>query len=343
VALIVMADDGVAFDGATPERKPLGGAEAAFLALAEALAARGHRVLVRNNCPAPLLKNGVDWAPIGIGLPETADLYIANRGYRLIARVPRARTRVFWLHTPGEYILKPRYLWPLLRTRPILVFSGAYHASTVPVWVPNGGRVVIPYGIEASYRDPPQREPSPPIAIFTSNPLRGLDWLLDLWAGGIAPAVPAAKLHVYAGPEVYGAAGARKSEAMRTVLAHAAALEDKGVRCFAPVPKAELRARLLESRVMLYRGDPGETFCLAVAEAQALGLPAVAMRLGSLPERIVSGVTGTIADDDASFVAASIALLTDDALWRRQHEAALRDQRGLSWGEIAARFEGLIA
>jgi glycosyltransferase involved in cell wall biosynthesis len=344
VALIVMADDGVSFDGATPDRKPLGGAEAAFVALAEALAARGHRVLVRNNCPAPLLRNGVDWAPIGTGLPEAADLYIANRGYRLIGLVPRARTRVFWLHTPGDYILKPRYLWPLLRTRPILVFSGTYHASTVPKWVPNRRRVVIPYGIEAPYRGAVRREQAPPpIAIFTSNPLRGLDWLLDLWAARIVPAVAKAELHIYAGPEVYGTAGVRKVEAMRSVLARAAALKDKGVRCFAPVPKAKLRARLLDARVMLYRGDPGETFCLAVAEAQALGVPAVVMRLGSLAERIVNGVTGAVADDDASFVAASIALLTDDALWRRQHEAALRDQRGLSWGEVAARFEGLIA
>jgi glycosyltransferase involved in cell wall biosynthesis len=343
VALIVMADDGVEFDGATPERKPLGGAEAAFLALAEALAARGHRVLVRNNCPAPLMRNGVEWAPIGDGLPETADLYIANRGYRLIGLVAKARTRVFWLHTPGDYILKPRYLWRLLSHRPVLVFSGAYHASTVPMWIPCSRRAVIPYGIDAAYRNATAREPPPPIAIFTSNPLRGLDWLLNLWIERVGPLVPQAELHVYGGPGVYGTVGMRKREQMEAVLARAAALADKGVRCFAPLPKAELRAPLLAARVMLYRGDPGETFCLAVAEAQALGVPAVALRLGSLPERIEDGVTGTIAADDAGFADAAVGLLTDGALWRRQHEAALRDQRGLPWGEIAARFEGLIS
>ena len=35
-----MADDGIAFDGAMAEASPLGGAETAFVALAEALAAR---------------------------------------------------------------------------------------------------------------------------------------------------------------------------------------------------------------------------------------------------------------------------------------------------------------
>jgi hypothetical protein len=38
---VVMTDDGIEFDGATPSRGPLGGAEAAFLTAAEALAARG--------------------------------------------------------------------------------------------------------------------------------------------------------------------------------------------------------------------------------------------------------------------------------------------------------------
>jgi len=29
----------------------------------------------------------------------------------------------------------------------------------------------------------------------------------------------------------------------------------------------------------------------------------------------------------------------DDSLWRRQHEAALRHQQGITWSEYAARFE----
>ena len=65
----------------------------------------------------------------------------------------------------------------------------------------------MPYGLLAPFREAEPREPPPPRAVFTSNPLRGLDWLLDLWAARIAPAVPGAELHVYCGPAVYGAGG----------------------------------------------------------------------------------------------------------------------------------------
>jgi glycosyltransferase involved in cell wall biosynthesis len=341
--LVVMADDGIEFDGLTPERAALGGAEAAFVSLAEALAARGHRVLARNRCAAPLAHHGVEWAPLAAGLPPRADFYIANRGNRLIGRVP-ANHGVFWIHNPGRYLAKPRYVMALLRHRPVIVTLGAHHAATVPWWMPSGGRAAIPYGLAAPFRAPrPSRPPPPPRAIFTSNPLRGLDWLLDQWVTRIHPAVPAAELHVYGGPAVYGAVGAARAPEMERVLARADALTEAGVRRHVPLPRAALVATLAEARVMLYRGDVGETFCLAVAEAQALGVPAVVEALGSLAERVIDGETGTVAADDARFAEAAIALLTDDALWRRQHEAALVRQKGLSWDEVAERFERLAA
>src|SRR5215467_6978667 len=224
MAMIVMTDDGLEFDGATPEQRPVGGAEAAFLALAEALAARGHSVRVCNKCATPMSRNGVAWTRIADGVPDACDLYIGNRGHRLIGLSRRARRRAFWLHNPGGYLLKPRYLWPLLRYRPILVVTGAHHASTIPGWVPSGGRAIIPYGLTPVYRAAqPSADVPPPIAIFTSNPLRGLDWLLDIWTRRIHAAAPNAALHIYAGPQVYGAVGARKADEMSAVLDRAEA------------------------------------------------------------------------------------------------------------------------
>lgn len=343
MADVVMTDDGIAFDGTTPASAALGGAEAAFLTVAEALAARGHRVKVRNRCAAALTHRGVDWAPLDASLPESCDLYVANRGHRLIGLVPHAKRRLFWIHNPGTYLRKARYVRALWRHRPVIVTSGAYHARTVPWWLPSGGRAIIPYAMAEEFRHAvPLDHAPPPRAIFTSNPLRGLDWLLDRWEERIHPALPQAELHLYSGPGVYGAGGDKHAAAMRAVLARAAALAGKGVRCFAPLPRPALIAALRDARVMLYRGDPGETFCLAVAEAQALGVPAVVQPIGSLPERVQDGVTGFVAPDEESFVTRAVALLSGDALWRSQHEAALRLQRGSSGDEVAQRFEALL-
>jgi glycosyltransferase involved in cell wall biosynthesis len=336
---VVMADDGIAFDGDTATTGPLGGAETAFVALAEALAHRGHNVVIRNRCRAALRHNGVDWAPLSSELPAGCDLYIGNRGHRVIGLVRSAGSRVFWLHNPADYLKKPRNVWRLAYYRPVLVTAGAYHLSTVPHWLPCGGRTVIPYGVLGCFRAAAPRDPPPPRAIFTSNPLRGLDWLLDLWVARIAPAVPEAELHIYAGGAVYGIA---KMPLMDAVLERARALARYGVRCFPPVGREALAAALAGARVMLYRGDPGETFCLALAEAQAMGVPVVVQPLGSAGERVIDGVSGCIAADDDGFAAAAVKVLRHDALWRRWHVGALAHQRGLPWDTVAARFEALM-
>jgi len=338
----VMADAGIALDGVMAEAEPLGGADTAFVALAEALAAAGHRIEARTNCLARVQHNGVTWAPLADDMPERCDLYIGNRGHRVIGLVPRANKRLFWLHNPAGYLVKPRNLWRLARYRPILVATGAYHAATIPRWLPGAGSTVVPYGVLDTFRGAAAREPPPPCAIFTSNPLRGLDWLLDLWVRRVKPAVPQAELHIYAGSAVYGEAAAPKAVQMAQVLARAGSLADYGVRRFAPVGREALAAALAQARVMLYRSDPGETFCLALAEAQAMGVPAVITPLGAAGERVMDGVSGRVAPTDEDFAEAAIAALRDDALWRRWHLAALEHQRGLGWDAVAACFEALM-
>jgi glycosyltransferase involved in cell wall biosynthesis len=342
MASVVMADASIPFDGRMAETGPLGGAETAFVALAEAMAARGHRVEARTLCEAPVRHKDVSWAPLAAGVPETCDLYIGNRGHRLIGLVAHPRRRVFWLHNPGRYLRKPRTAWRIAWYRPNIVTTGVYHASTIPPWLLSGHRTIIPYGIVDAFRHAQTRQPPPPRAIFTSNPMRGLDWLLDLWTARIRPAVPAAELHIYAGAAVYGGGAAKYGAAMNDILARAEALGHAGVYRHEPVGRQKLIEMLTGARAMLYRGDPGETFCLALGEAQALGVPAVVTPLGSVGERVADGKSGRVAPTDDEFVAAAIAVLSDDALWRNWHNGALDSQRGLSWDEVAARYEALI-
>lgn len=340
MARILLTDDGIPFDGTSPDTGPLGGAEGAVVGLLEALAARGHTVTALTRCSASVTVRGVAWQPITKGIPSSADLYIANRSHHLIAACPHAVRRVFWVHNPASYLLKARYLWPLWRWQPTILFSGAYHASTYPAWAPAGGRKIIAYGLAAGFRaDKTPRPPPPPVAIFTSNPLRGLDRLLDLWATRVHPYLPQAQFLIHSGTATYQGAADRHRDAIRTVLAKAQGMAAQGVICRDPLPRAALIPVLRAARVMLYGGDRNETFCFAVAEAQALGVPAVVGNIGSLPERVYDGETGFVAVDDAAMAHHTLTLLSDDTLWSAQHCAALARQGNWGWDEVAADLE----
>ena len=337
---IVLADASLAFDGLTPRERPLGGAESAFVALAEALAADGADVHAFAKDARRTSHHGVTWKQIGDDWPTKIDLLIANRSPRLISAPIDAKKRVFWLHNPAQFLSKPRYLWPILTRRPTLVFAGPSHAATAPAWLP-GKRVLIPLGVEAPFLTTPRAHaPPPPRAIFTSNPMRGLSPLLLLWRDAIRPAVPNAELHIFSGPAVYAETGA-KAAAMRAALADAEALRSHGVIVREPTPKLALASELAQARVLPYLGDPGETFCLAVAEAQAMGVPAVVRPIGAVGERVDHGRTGFVERDHAAFAAAVIRLLREDPLWESMSAAAMAGRQARAWSHAAKAFAAL--
>ena len=62
-------------------------------------------------------------------------------------------------------------------------------------------------------------------AIFTSNPMRGLEWLLTQWEENIFPNCKNAKLNVYSGFETYGSFGRKHSEKIKEILIKAKSLK----------------------------------------------------------------------------------------------------------------------
>ena len=122
----------------------------------------------------------------------------------------------------------------------------------------------------------------------------------------------------------------------------AQSLSEQGVVLRRPVPKQDLIAEFRKARVMMYKGDENETFCLAVGEAQAAGVPAVVQRYGSVVERVKHGQTGVIADNDTEFMEAAVAFLEDDGYWRKSHVNAQRLQRSWGWDQAAKAFEELL-
>ena len=340
---IIFANRGLRFDGRGAGETPLGGVESSLIAIAEALAARGHEVSVYNDCATPLEHRGVRWVPLSHGLPRRADLYVANRDHELLLQVPFARRRALWLHNPGWKAAGWRFRAKLAALPADIIVLGEYHRATCPDWMQR--RIVtIPLGLADRFRNaPPLPAPPPPRAVFTSNPARDLDWLLRVWCERIHPRVPEAELLLFSGPQVYQMRPGSGLELMKRVLAKAASLTEQGVRPQQPVGRDVLASHVAQARAMLYRGHEEETFCLALAEAQALGVPCVVQPIGSAVERVRDGVTGHVAPDEQSFADHAVRVLTDDAAWAALHHRALALQAGRSWDNAAEDFEGLMA
>jgi glycosyltransferase involved in cell wall biosynthesis len=320
------------FSGETLRSQSMGGTESSVVQLAEALARRGHEVCVFNAIPSPRHEFGVDWRPFWQAPDYTrGQTGIAVANPKLFNGLA-FRSYIFWVHNPLKSWRQIRRgnVAALVRTRPHFVLLGEYHSAQVPRWFPSSGRTVIHHGVhEDFFRKAAASAPPPPRAIFTSQPYRGLDWVLALWPA-IKRQAPSASLDIFA-PKTHQAE------------ANAKMAELPGVQFRGSIARPDLVNELANARVQLIPGHRDETYCLAAAEAAAVGVPIVTLGTGSLSERVRDGQTGFIAHSREAFVAAAVRLLSDDALWSAMHRASLADAALAGWDARAEEWEALFA
>jgi glycosyltransferase involved in cell wall biosynthesis len=344
MASIVFADSSSHYDGRDLAKRPLGGTETSVIYCARELARRGHQVTVFSNCDGPVEDEGVAWRPLSGTLPRECDLFIACHQPELLPFVPKPKRRAIWVLWPVSQLRHYKRFWQLWLYHPIPILISLYQAQTYsPVLPPHDPQFVLPHGLPEDVRGhAPLPHAPPPHAIFASNPSRNLHRLVQIWASSILPRVPNAILNIYGIHDLPPGADPWKAwEGGNLPLGMSDAVK-ASVKVHPPASRQQLIAAMRASRVLLYLGHKAEAFCLAVAEAQALGVPAVLAPVTVLPERVIEGVTGFIRGAPEDFAERAVALLTDDALWRRQHEAALRHQQGISWSEHAGRLEAAL-
>jgi glycosyltransferase involved in cell wall biosynthesis/O-antigen/teichoic acid export membrane protein len=121
-----------------------------------------------------------------------------------------------------------------------------------------------------------------------------------------------------------------------------------------PALEAEIAARGLGDRVMLHghvdeatkaklyarawvnlTASSAEGWCLTVMEAATCGTPSAALRVGGLPESIVDGETGLLADDVDGLTAAVRRLVDDRELRERMGRAARERAAEFTWARTA--------
>ena len=114
------------------------------------------------------------------------------------------------------------------------------------------------------------------------------------------------------------------------------------VRLHGQVDDAE-RGRILDRSWVLLAPSVKEGWGIAIMEAAARGVPAVAYRsAGGVTESIVDGETGTLADDIDGLAKATDELLSDRALRQRLGDAAQARATTFDWDQAGRRFAQVL-
>jgi hypothetical protein len=326
----------------TPAYQPLGGAEKAFASLPAALARAGHVVRVINRTPNAVGYENVSWIEWDGRRPPITEVLIAFRKPQLLEFVRTTRARILWLTGPAGYLDKPQATDMLQRTEARLVFLGRTHQETYTGSGESSLRNISP-GVREEYREADEMEPSdPPIAIVTTHPRHGLDWLLDIWTSRIRAKVPEAELHIYSAAFKKADAGETLPDDLNQIYRKAIAAEQSGIVIKAPAGDRDMSQSYRRARVHLYPGSDKEMYCSTLAESQAVGVPAVARPMGAVKERVIGDKSAFLTDSDGDFADHAIRMLSDEEEFKSASIVARRHGRSRSWDTTASEFETIF-
>jgi len=311
----------------------LGGSEIAAINMSRELASLGHDVRVFNRCAEPGTYDNVIWDHF-----DNFDQYEKENDIDvlIVSRLPEFRfvnpkTKVlFWAHDLNYYNRITTTNWQYFDK--FLVLSRYHHKffSTCYPFIPQDSFDTIPNGINLERFENKDVKRQKKKIIYSSNPDRGLEHLLD-WFPELYAWDPEVELHVFS---YYPDNITKDPKFFRDI---------PGVIYRGYVDQDQLAEEYMSSRVWVYPSSWLETFCITAIEAQAAGTPSVVSDYACLRDRV--GNAGIVIDGvqkdkkhKDSFLNAIRNLISDDELWEKYSQAGLTQAKIFTWGEAAKRL-----
>jgi glycosyltransferase involved in cell wall biosynthesis len=327
----------------------LGGSETAFIQMAQALARRGHEVWAFNNCPRPGRHGGVEYhhfpESLAVLAREKFDIFVVSR-YAAFFNLPlTVGLKVLWNHDTLE---KPRELKLIHDEIDLFLVLSRFHRDNFLIRLPllDDRLVVTRNGLDLDFLDQAAAgPPDPGLFIYASRPERGLKLLLEEIWPRLHHWNPDLRLQV-CGYQLPGGPPPHLAELYQQVDRLLAITP--GVVNLGPLGKADYYRHLSQSAMMLYPSVFPEISCLAVLEAQALGVPPLTSDAFALaesvpvPELKVGGRPGS-PEYVRAYVERALDLLNrplELARLGREARDAVRARH--AWDQVAAEWERLF-
>ncbi len=233
------------------------------------------------------------------------DHYVAELGFR--GRV-------------AAFLLERVPLTLLYRRRPFLTISDSARRDLVTLGVPPGHIHVAYLGTEPS-PVPPVPEAEEPTLLYLGRlkAYKRVEAVLD-----VLETVPGARLDI--------AGDGDHRPALEAEIAERG-IEDR-VTLHGFVSEED-KARLYDRAWVALTASSAEGWCLTVMEAADRGTPSAALAVGGLPESIVDGQTGVLAETPQELATAVGDLVAQPERRRALGEAARARARGFTWDATA--------
>ncbi|OSQ49588.1 hypothetical protein TALK_04470 [Thalassospira alkalitolerans] len=344
---ILMLDRSIGFDPKDREARPLGSRQRGFIALAEALVARGHKVEARRNGGIDLDHNAVAWRQLDSAMPpfggDPVDRVLVWRDAELLRHpsIPDGVDCWLWFDGLAPELNADKARLALLETGALVIFvhedqGKAFDGETAkrPVVIAPGACPAFAMASNMHWAF----ESRDDLAVTVANSKTGIAQIIRIWSAYVAPKAPDAVLEIYAA-DLFSAMAGETDDVSDELVDMVRENIDKGVRVCRPMPEGDMAERVANARVFLHHGKYGhDQVGQWICDAQAAATPVVSYG-GVAKARVENGKTGYIVPDETAYGNLVTQLLSDRQIFASQSEAARSSRR--EWLDVAGALEKL--
>ncbi|RCK04187.1 hypothetical protein TH5_21155 [Thalassospira xianhensis MCCC 1A02616] len=344
---ILMLDRSIGFDPKDREARPLGSRQRGFIALAEALVARGHKVEARRNGGIDLDHHGAAWRQLDSAMPpfggDPVDRVLVWRDAELLRHpsIPEGSDCWLWFDGMASDLNADKARLALLETGAQVIFTHedqgkAFDGDTAkrPIVIAPGACPAFAMASNMHWAFESRED----LAVTVANSKTGIAQIIRIWSAYVAPKVPGAILEIYAS-DLFSAMAGENDDVSEELVDMVRDNIDKGVRVCHPMPEADMAERIATARAFLHHGKYGnDQVGQWIYDALAAATPVVSYG-GIAKTRVENGKTGYIVPDETAYGNLVMQLLADRQIFASQSEAARNSRR--EWLNVAGELEKL--
>lgn len=335
---IVIATQGLPFDGDTLKSKAMGGSETAVICLAKSLHDLGHEITVYNNCEHEGFYDGVEYINVSRWREFAdcgyADVAIVSRFVQMFDIKLNTKLNILWNHDMMPDEMKAIVIsmtWNI----DFMYCLSDYHKKEYVKQLPEIAPLIKLNTNGIDFNLIPERKDKKHRIMFTSRPERGL----------------------YRALNIYEKLG---DKSLELLICNYSSIPDKTVEQIERVcadkinqlvadgfniaigsfPKKELYEYISESKAVIYPTAFPEISCISAIEAQACGTVFLTTHDFALPETVgYEGIKDPQSKEyDDKFILRLKNVLSDDHLRQSIEAVGINHAKKYTWENVAKTF-----
>ena len=330
------------FTSSSLNLKAIDSFQRALIHFCKELVRRNHRVTVFNSTSINKSEDGIDWMHFSeiSNFSDDPDVFIICNDTDFLDITINAKLKLFWINSNINVFNYKNILVSLLKNKFILLYNSDSLVSSLPHNFKYIPKIKFQIGVNNDFFKNQNFNINNCNALVTTHPLKGLDWLLDIWINIISLKIPWAEMHIYS-HTLYKKSFVKNIK-INNLKLKLFKYKNNGIHIKKPERENEFIQTLSNYRVHINPSNDISSFPFSIIESQARGLPIVSRENNVIFDYVYHNETGFITNDPNNFANKIIDLLTDNSLFLRMNSNAKLNNKINDWKTEVESFEKKI-